>query len=302
MKYTNLKDHELLDILTSKTQTERNLTLEIIELLEEVDQRKLFLERGFGSLLEFCIKELKYSESAAYRRISAMRVVRDVPEVKSSIQEGSLNLVNIAQAQTFINQERKYNNKIYTKEEKKDLILNLEHKSKRECEKVLIEKSPSLPVQEKVRQLTQDKTQITLTLSQDLIGKLDQLKMIYSHINPNATYAELIDIMANKLLKNKTAPVKSPCRPTNQRSNATPPGGVVASRYIPSALKHQIYIRDKGCCSYVDSRTKRRCESRYQLELDHKFPYALEGDHTPENLRLVCRNHNQFYANRALRC
>ncbi len=68
--------------LSQKCIDERKITLEIIELLEEIDRRKLYLLRGFGSLLEYCVKELKYSESSAYRRISAMRVVHDLPETK----------------------------------------------------------------------------------------------------------------------------------------------------------------------------------------------------------------------------
>jgi hypothetical protein len=291
MNIKNLKDQELLSTLKNKTQIERNLTLEIIELLEEVDRRKLHLEIGFGSLLDFCVKELKYSESAAYRRISAMRVAKEVPEVKKSIAEGSLNLVNIAQAQTFFNQERKYNHKIYTQEEKKVLVLNLENKSKRECEKILIEKSPELPKQEKVRPVSKEQSQITITVDQKLMDKLEKIKSKYSHINPNPTYAELFELMADKLLQ------------TNKhRSNATPLGEKTArhTRYISAAIKHEVYMRDGGCCSYVDPKTGQKCNSKFQLQLDHKFPFALGGENSLENLRLVCANHNRFMIKRAL--
>lgn len=97
----NLSNDEIENALRAKAAAERRLTLEVIELLEEVDRRKLHVERGFGSLLEYCVRELKYSESSAYRRISAMRVVRDVPEVKSALQNGALNLNTVAQAQNF---------------------------------------------------------------------------------------------------------------------------------------------------------------------------------------------------------
>ena len=138
MKFQTVNNEELVSILKSKAQTERNLTLEIIELLEELDTRKLHLKMGFGSLLEFCVKELKYSESAAYRRISAMRVVREVPQAKTSLMSGALNIATLSQAQTFLNQEKKYNNKSYSKTEKLDLIVSLENKTKRECGKLLL--------------------------------------------------------------------------------------------------------------------------------------------------------------------
>jgi len=44
------------------------------------------------------------------------------------------------------------------------------------------------------------------------------------------------------------------------------------SRYISSKLKNSIWLRDKGHCQYIDKRTGRKCESKYQLQLDHKFP------------------------------
>lgn len=101
MTLSLLKNEQLLEVLYKKSADERKLTLEIIELLEEVEHRSLPLEKGYGSLLEFCVHELKYSESAAYRRISALRITKELPQVKQSIQNGTLNLVTVTQAQTF---------------------------------------------------------------------------------------------------------------------------------------------------------------------------------------------------------
>ena len=194
-----LTDNQLESSLKQKCLEERKLTLEIIELLEELDRRKLYLRRGFASLLEYCVKELKYSESSAYRRISAMRVVRDVPETKTAIETGTLNLVTVAQAQTFFRSEAK-NKKIYSKDDKQKLLTQLHHKSSRQAEKVLLQISPESVSQEKVRQVTADKTQITLTISDDLMQKLDRLKALLSHRQPNCNYAELIETLADMAL------------------------------------------------------------------------------------------------------
>ncbi|MCC6653163.1 MAG: HNH endonuclease, partial [Candidatus Eisenbacteria bacterium] len=40
------------------------------------------------------------------------------------------------------------------------------------------------------------------------------------------------------------------------------------------------------------------CGSRRKLEVDHKVPFALGGATTLENLRLFCRAHNRFEAER----
>ncbi len=176
MKYFKFADSDLISILKIKSESERKLTVEIIELLMEVDRRKIYLEIGFGSLLDFCVQELKYSESSAFRRIAAARLMQEVPEIRESLSLGTLNIAMVAQAHTFIRREKKYNHKSYSAEEKRELISSLENKSKRECEMIFTEISPELPAPERLRQLTPDITAITLTVDQKLLEKLQQLK------------------------------------------------------------------------------------------------------------------------------
>src|ERR1039457_6492159 len=103
-----LSDSDLLKHLHKIVQDERNSTLEVIRLLSEVNFRSLYLTMGYGSLIEFCIKQLKYSESASYRRVSAMRLAQEVTQIEESIKSGDLNLSVIAQAQTFVRREEKH--------------------------------------------------------------------------------------------------------------------------------------------------------------------------------------------------
>ena len=44
------------------------------------------------------------------------------------------------------------------------------------------------------------------------------------------------------------------------------------------------------------SEAGRRCESRWQVEFDHVQPVADGGAATVDNVRLLCRAHNQFAA------
>ncbi|RZI54055.1 MAG: HNH endonuclease, partial [Pseudomonas sp.] len=68
------------------------------------------------------------------------------------------------------------------------------------------------------------------------------------------------------------------------------------SRYISSAVRMTVWMRDGGCCGFTDAKTGLRCGSRHQLELDHVKPFALGGDNSVENMRLRCRTHNQWTA------
>ena len=70
------------------------------------------------------------------------------------------------------------------------------------------------------------------------------------------------------------------------------------SRYVPRAILRELYARDKGQCTYV-SPEGRRCVELGFLEVHHhSTTFARGGEATAENLRLVCRAHNLFLAER----
>ncbi len=79
-----------------------------------------------------------------------------------------------------------------------------------------------------------------------------------------------------------------------------PPQPRVRGRAIPAAVRRQVWERDRGCCSYVDRGSGRRCGSRHLLEIDHVVPYAFGGSAEPDDLRLLCAAHHRYrHAGRA---
>jgi 5-methylcytosine-specific restriction endonuclease McrA len=78
---------------------------------------------------------------------------------------------------------------------------------------------------------------------------------------------------------------------TKQTAESPPPG----SRYVPAAVRNEVWRRDGGQCAFVGS-TGRRCTSRHQLELHHLLPFAMGGPPTAANLALRCRVHNRHAA------
>lgn len=78
------------------------------------------------------------------------------------------------------------------------------------------------------------------------------------------------------------------------RENRTDP--TPKSRHIPAAVRRTVYERDVGRCAYVNGQG-RRCQTRERLEFHHDGTlYARGGDHSPENIRLMCRVHNALLA------
>jgi hypothetical protein len=76
-------------------------------------------------------------------------------------------------------------------------------------------------------------------------------------------------------------------------------GGSARSRYVPRDVLREIYARDTGQCSFV-SADGRRCSARGFLEVHHHEAFARGGAATVDNLRLACRAHNFWLAEREL--
>jgi hypothetical protein len=58
-----------------------------------------------------------------------------------------------------------------------------------------------------------------------------------------------------------------------------------ASRMIPSAIKREVFKRDKGQCVL--------CGSKDNLHFDHEFPFSKGGSSlTSDNIRILCARHN----------
>jgi hypothetical protein len=67
------------------------------------------------------------------------------------------------------------------------------------------------------------------------------------------------------------------------------------SRYVPAAVRREVYRRDAARCTYVDARGLQCCETRY-LELHHLQAFAKNGAHLASNLTLRCSAHNALAA------
>ncbi|WP_413293114.1 HNH endonuclease [Bdellovibrio sp. HCB185ZH] len=300
----HLSNIQLLEKVKNLVQQERHIQVEFLNHLLEVETRKLFLEIGYGSLFDYVTKELGYSESAAYRRIQAMRLVKSVPEVQHKISSGEITLTTAAQVQGFIRAETKREGNVSI-ECKRDLVAAVENKSTREVEKILISQSPhaALP-SERVRTITETHLEIRLVIEEKLQGKLDQLKALLSHKNHDMNYAELIELLADRELKRSNsdrgkcgsvatpAPKLKTLPVAEAEVYAKQKKGIKRGRYIPARVRHTVWKRDQGCCTFISDDGK-KCGSKYQIQFDHIQLYSKGGSHSQENLRLLCAQHNR---------
>jgi len=80
-------------------------------------------------------------------------------------------------------------------------------------------------------------------------------------------------------------------RPRAPRRPSTHP------RHVPAHVRRAVWERDGGRCSFVGE-SGHRCEAREHLEFDHILEVARGGVATVDGMRLLCRAHNQFAAER----
>ena len=324
-----LSNKELWLNTKNLVQKEKHLTLQVLEHLSEIQSRKLYLQKGFSSLFEYTVKELGYSEGSAYRRIKAMKLCKEVPETKSKIKTGNLNLTTASQIQTFFEKQDKkskkensshllcsvssqrrigasFRNSTQLNNQKQELIKRVEGRSQKETERLLSEIDPMIS-REKVRSLGGGQTEIKLVINLDDLKKAETLKNLLSHKNPNMSYTELFSLLVQMGIdkydyskkttlktkpKQKSVPELKNVNKHKHKLNKKP--SKQTTRYIPKEVKKYIWQRDNGRCSYICSETKRRCTSKHLIQIDHIHPYALGGSSKPQNLRLLCASHNQY--------
>jgi hypothetical protein len=266
--------------------------------------RRLYAEKGYSSLFEYSVQALGYSEAAAGRRISAMRLLVEVPEIESALKKGSVSLSTLSTIQSFI--QRK--DEPVTKEEKRELVMALQGKSRRECERELAALDPKAArPKEKERVVSAAQTEIRFVADDALMEKLQRIRELDAHVSAGASYLELFHRMADIALK-KLDPINSKSTPPAEsdvrlpsmelasvRTSASPLRPQFNPRIIPAALKRAVWQRDRSQCSFVAS-DGRRCSSKFVLQIDHRVPVARGGRATFDNLRLLCRAHNQYEA------
>jgi 5-methylcytosine-specific restriction endonuclease McrA len=326
---SSLSGSELLKRTQDLVADERRATMDLIEHLREIERRMLFLETGHSSLFEFAVKHLGLSEGSAQRRISAMRLIRDIPEAKAKLESGEISLSNASQIQTVFRaskvaerQDKRSGKSSVQKMSlgsKREILDKVSGMTQRECQAALLELVPDAApkLMERDRQISEERFELKLVISKVLHEQIGELKSLLSHSLNDGGTSELIEYLVQQELKrqakkhgvfneselehsiweNRSTQAVGQSENSRQQgarlgSTAAPVRNEVnrSRKAIPRSTQREIWRLAKGCCQYPE------CGSRYRLELDHIVPYAQGGSDSIENLRLYCRAHNLGHA------
>jgi hypothetical protein len=144
-----------------------------------------------------------------------------------------------------------------------------------------------------IEPLSPARYKVQFTASADLRDKLERLQALMRSSVPDGDLAAIIDAAVTEKLKRlegrRFAHTEAPRKGLAQTDTSP------SSRHVPAAVRRAVHERDEGRCRYVDDQGQ-RCRARVGLELHHRHPFGLGGDHAPANVSTLCRAHNRHLA------
>ncbi len=139
-----------------------------------------------------------------------------------------------------------------------------------------------------VTPLTADLSRLHVTVSKDLLRKLEAARDALSHARPGVNDAELLeaglDLLLAQAAKRKGLVEKPQKTPRPSRRD-----------HVPAHVRREVWKRDGGKCQWR-LESGGICGATRHLELDHVHPKCLGGASTADNLRVTCRFHNGWAA------
>ncbi len=222
-----LSNNELLFRMSLATRGERAMTIKILHHLNEIERRKLYLDQGCSSLFDYCTRRLKYSSSAAARRIHSARCIKRHSDVLEMLRDRDLSLSTISLIAPILD----CNNKA-------TILERVRGKSYREVEHVASEYRPPVALRDRVRPVrvrvsepvdadvalldralsnlvrgdatpgagrarvgTQQKMFVQFLASEELIEKFEEARALLAHRCGDGSFAEVLDVLVTEFVE-----------------------------------------------------------------------------------------------------
>ncbi len=226
-----MDSNEIAKKLEILIRQERELTREILELIEVCLEKRTYLEFGFSSMFDWLTRGFGYSNAAAQRRIETARLLKSVPLAKEKLSEGKVNLSTLSKVQTVIRQQEKISGTKVSLAQKVAVVGLIEEKSTVEAEKVLVSFFPetaSTIHQERRTVINEDLIRYQMNLNSEASENLQRAKEVLSHKLPFASDAEVV-AYALEFLLSKLDPIRRDENSSKPQKNNLEKGELRAS-------------------------------------------------------------------------
>ena len=329
----SMSDDELLRRLADLLRQSRRVEVDLVAHIAEVDERRLYAREASPSMFAYCTEVLHLSEAEAYLRIAAARASREYPMLLAMLADGRLHLTAIAKLAPHLTRDNRDTLLARAAHRSKREIEELvaEHAPRPDAPSLMRklpegrtrgqrpdrldpelrldgvvapglrpdgvatrELRPEAPARPAVVEpLAPARYKVQFTASAELHDKLERLRALMRSSVPDGDLAAIVEQAVTEKLERlearRFARTKSP-RKALSGTETSP-----RRRHIPAAVRRAVHERDGGRCCYTDEQG-RRCTARDGLEFHHRHPFGHGGDHSPENLGLMCRAHNGLLA------
>lgn len=303
-----------------------NTESEFIDVLQQIEQYRIFVQKGYPSLFQYIVQELRLSENVAYNFITVSRKAREVPALKAEIQSGRISLSNAKRISSVL-----------TVENQDEWLDKARTFTSRQLEKAIAKIKPKLATVERVTYVSESRLRVEIGLEENELLKLKRAQDLLSKARQTAVSLEdTLNVVVEEYLKRhdpverakrnvmrrvseskvsrskgsqyKRSQVKVKSSEDESVIDLTPEElvtrrvreirrialkGVSRSRKaIPRMILDQVYLRDEGRCTFILPNQKRCNQSRW-TEIHHLQPVAEGGEHVLDNLTTLCSAHHE---------
>jgi hypothetical protein len=205
--FFKLSDEQLENSLRFYIKKERQILHIILEHIKEMARRELHLKK-YSSLVEYLVKEFGYSETAARARMSAAKLLNEVPALAEKIQDGTMNLAKIAELSRAVKEKELVTRENVSAAQKVELVAMISGKTASESQQDLA-RALDIKVKEYERKRIQQDGSVRheFTASEVLEDKFNRCRAITAHQisqeHKTHTFESMLEVIADFFLDAK---------------------------------------------------------------------------------------------------
>lgn len=256
-----MNNQELHDKFVQYGQNAKEWIRKCIILLPEIYKRKIWEQKGFGSIYEYAAKLAGMSHDTVNETLRIMKKVADKPELKKVIEEKGIwavrPAVNVATSET----DRFWAEKARKMPQSTLTTYIKEFRNNEDAHRV----NTAIPKTEKPRKII-----LPLDLTPSLACELEKIKTE----NWDETIKELLKLRYENLQFIKPESVKTKSRP------------------IPGNIQKYLTKRSNCKCEFP------LCKKDYH-SFHHADRFSLVHEHNPDRIFALCKEHHEI-AHRSL--
>ncbi len=273
-----LSNEILISILDKRVECESANEAEMIDCIREIMHRRLWLEYGATSMFDFMTRaHFHYAPVVAQRKIDAARLLQAIPEIKELVASNEINLTQLGMVAAGLRQ------KSVPLELQREIVQSIKGQTVKNTQVILNEK-----LELEVKSLTKARVQrdgsvrVEMTFTKDEWAIIECAKELVSHSVPSGELKEVLSYCARFTVAKKTGCASTSLKEVKVRH----------SLGVSRNTRRLVFERDQSC-RHVHS-SGERCNSRYQLQVDHFISRWRGGEHKLDNLQLLCGIHNRL--------